>query len=68
MDTQTPEILSVSQRRSDVIESIHDGSFLADWVKSWIFLLTGIGPFMLWITDIYLFTAAEVKESRVRRR
>ena len=68
VDTHTAEILSVAQRRSDVIESIHDGSFFADWVKLWVFLPAGIGLFVLWITGIYLFTVAEFKKRRARSR
>jgi hypothetical protein len=68
VDTHTAEVLFVAQRRSDVIESIHDGSFFADWVKLWVFLPAGVGLFVLWISGIYLFTAAEVKKRKMRRR
>lgn len=68
VDTHTAEVLSIAQRRSDVIESIHDGSFFADWVKLWVFLPAGIGLFVLWITGIYLFTSAEYKKRKKRRR
>ena len=68
VDTRTAEVLSVAQRRSDVIESIHDGSFFADWVKLWLFLPAGVGLFVLWITGIYLFTSAEYKKRKKRKR
>ena len=33
IDTGTGDVLHVAYRRSDLIESIHDGSFFADRVK-----------------------------------
>jgi uncharacterized iron-regulated membrane protein len=68
IDTHTTEVLSIAQRRSDVIESIHDGSFFADWVKLWVFLPAGIGLFVLWVSGIYLFTFTEYKKRRNHRR
>jgi len=42
IDTQSGTILQQAYRRSDIIESIHDGSWFHDKVKLWIFLPTGI--------------------------
>jgi uncharacterized iron-regulated membrane protein len=55
VDTQTGEILQVAYRRSDIIESLHDGSFFHDAVKLWIFLPAGILLLVMWVTGIYLF-------------
>ena len=68
VDTHTSEVLSVAERRSDVIESIHDGSFFADWVKLGIFLPAGIGLFILWISGVYLFTMSEYRKYKTHRR
>lgn len=68
VDTHTAEVLSIARRRSDVIESIHDGSFFADWVKLWVFLPAGVGLFVLWISGLYLFTLTEYKKRTKRRR
>jgi len=68
VDTHTAEVLSIARRRSDVIESIHDGSFFADWVKLWVFLPAGVGLFVLWISGLYLFTLTEYKKRKKRRR
>ena len=38
IDTETAEILHVAFRRSDLIESIHDGSYFNDHFKLWLFL------------------------------
>lgn len=51
----TGEVLQVAYRRSDVIETLHDGSFFADWVKLWIFFPAGIVLFGLWLTGVYLW-------------
>ena len=55
IDTETAEILHVAVRRSDLIESIHDGSYFNDHFKLWVFLPAGIVLAMLVITGIYLF-------------
>ncbi len=55
IDTKTAEILQVKFRRSDIIESMHDGSWFTDTVKYWIFLPTGIIVLVLWITGVYLY-------------
>jgi hypothetical protein len=55
IDTETGAVLQKAYRRSDIIESIHDGSFFHDAVKMWIFLPSGIVLLLLWLTGIYLF-------------
>ncbi|SVE37987.1 uncharacterized protein METZ01_LOCUS490841, partial [marine metagenome] len=55
VDTQTGDVLQVAYRRSDLIESLHDGSWFHDKVKFWLFLPSGIILFVLWITGLYMF-------------
>jgi uncharacterized iron-regulated membrane protein len=55
LDTKTGEVLQVAYRRSDLIESIHDGSFFHDEVKLWVFLPSAMVLGGLWVTGIYLF-------------
>ena len=55
IDNQTKEILSVEYRRSDMIESIHDGSFFTDYVKFGWFLPTAILLIFMSISGIYMF-------------
>jgi hypothetical protein len=64
IDAETGAVLQTAYRRSDIIESIHDGSFFHDAVKMWIFLPSGIVLLLLWLTGIYLF----VIPLRVMRR
>ncbi len=68
VDTHTADILQVAQRRSDVIESIHDGSYFAEWVKLGVFLPIGIGLLILWVTGVYLFIVIEYKKVKNRRK
>lgn len=51
----TGEALQVAYRRSDLIESIHDGSWFHDAAKLWIFFPSALVLFGLWLTGMYLF-------------
>jgi uncharacterized iron-regulated membrane protein len=55
LDTKTGEVLRVAYRRSDLIESIHDGSFFHDSFKRRVFLPAGVILLVVWATGIYLF-------------
>jgi uncharacterized iron-regulated membrane protein len=55
VDTHTGSVLHVAERRSDVIEAIHDGSWFHDAAKLWIFLPSALVVLGLWITGVYLF-------------
>ena len=68
IDTATGEVLQVAYRRSDIIESLHDGSFFADWVKLYVFFPSALILFTLWGTGIYLFFLPHVKQWRKANR
>jgi len=68
VDTDTAEVLSVTYRRSDVIEQIHDGSYFADWVKLWVFFPVGITLLVLWMTGIYMFFLPYVKKAQKKKK
>lgn len=55
VDLTTGEVLQVAYRRSDLIESLHDGSWFHDRVKLWVFLPVAVVVLGLWLTGIYLF-------------
>jgi uncharacterized iron-regulated membrane protein len=55
IDTNTGAVLHVAERRSDVIEAIHDGSWFHDSATLWVFLPSAILVLGLWITGVYLF-------------
>lgn len=55
LDATNGQVLQVAYRRSDLIESLHDGSWFSDHAKLWVFLPSGILVLTLWCTGIYLF-------------
>lgn len=67
VDTRTAEVLKVAYRRSDLIESIHDGSFFSDEVKLFVFLPTGILLVVMWGTGIYLFLLPRMAKRKKKK-
>lgn len=67
IDTKTGEVLACNYRRSDFIESLHDGSFFHDGAKVWVFFPNGLVLFGLWLTGLYLW-CLPVIQKRVNRR
>lgn len=56
VDLGTGQVLQTAYRRSDLIESIHDGSFfLGNLSKLGIFLPSGIALLLMWITGLWMF-------------
>lgn len=51
----TGAVLQVAYRRSDVIESLHDGSFFGEPFKLGLFFPAGIVLLILWCTGVYLW-------------
>jgi len=56
VDLGTGRVLQTAYRRSDLIESIHDGSFFAgDWTKLGLFLPAGCGLLVLSLSGLWMF-------------
>ncbi len=56
VDLGTGRVLQTAYRRSDLIESIHDGSFFGgDWTKLGLFLPTGMTLLLLWLGGLWMF-------------
>jgi uncharacterized iron-regulated membrane protein len=68
VDIVTGEIVQVAYRRSDLIESIHDGSWFHDKAKLWIFLPAAAVVAGLWLTGMYLWALPIVMKRRGRIR
>ena len=68
VDTATAEVVQVAYRRSDLIESIHDGSFFHDKAKLWIFLPSAVVFLSLWGTGSYLFFLPHLAKRRNKKR
>jgi len=68
LDASTGAVLQVAYRRSDIIESLHDGSWFGEWTKLGLFLPVGLTLLGLWCTGLYLFFYPRwVKWRRPRR-
>ncbi len=70
LDAETAEVLQVAFRRSDLIESIHDGSFFHEKAKLWIFLPSAVVLLVLWVTGIWLFVVPLIskRKRKVKKR
>ncbi|MDF1814927.1 MAG: PepSY-associated TM helix domain-containing protein [Verrucomicrobiales bacterium] len=74
IDQETGEILQTAVRRSDFIETIHDGSIFTDYGKKYVFLPSSVILLILWLTGIYLFLfpintkRRKRKERRLKKR
>ncbi|HVF39678.1 MAG TPA: hypothetical protein VM939_07235, partial [Gemmatimonadaceae bacterium] len=56
VDLGTGRVLQTAYRRSDLIESIHDGSFFAgDLSKLGLFLPSGAALLIMWLTGMWMF-------------
>jgi hypothetical protein len=56
IDLGTGRVLQTAYRRSDLLESIHDGSFFAgDWTKLGLFLPSGVVVLLLWISGMWMW-------------
>ena len=62
IDIETAEIYAKNFRRSDIIESIHDGSFFSEVVKYGWFLPSGILLLILSLSGIYMFFYSYIEE------
>jgi uncharacterized iron-regulated membrane protein len=67
IDLGTGEIVQVAFRRSDWIESIHDGSIFGDIVKLGIFFPTAVGLLLLWLGGMWMWLYPFIGRRRVRR-
>ena len=68
LDLATGAVLQTKYRRSDLIESIHDGSWFADVVKRWVFLPTAVVLLGLWVTGVYLWILPINAKRSARKR
>ena len=55
VDSTTGNILSVEKRRSDLIESLHDGSFFGRSVKYFVSFPTAIILLIISLSGLYMF-------------
>lgn len=68
IDSATGRMLQTARRRSDWIESLHDGSWFGNVAKQWVFLPSGALLLVLWATGLYLFLLPQLSRRRAVRR
>jgi hypothetical protein len=69
VDLGTGRVLQTAYRRSDLIESIHDGSFFAgDWTKLGLFLPAGLVLLLLWISGLWMWWVPFIAKRRRAHR
>ena len=66
VDLGTAEILQIAYRRSDWLESIHDGSIFGDAVKLYVFFPAAITLVVLWTGGVWMFVLPFINRRRVR--
>ena len=67
VDLGTGAIMHVAYRRSDWIESIHDGSIFGDTIKLGLFFPAAVGLVLLWFGGVWMFVLPFLNRRRVRR-
>ncbi|MCH2191003.1 MAG: PepSY domain-containing protein [Gammaproteobacteria bacterium] len=68
IDSQTGTILHVAKRRSDLIESIHDGTFFEKRANLWLMLPVATVAIIMSITGIIMFMIPYLSKKRRPRR
>ena len=72
LNLKTGDVLQVAYRRSNLIESLHDGSFFFKGAKLAVFLPAAIILIWLWLSGMYLFfitlNARHKKRQRLKQK
>jgi hypothetical protein len=65
VDLGTGRVLQTAYRRSDLIETIHDGSFFGgDWTKLGLFLPAGLTLLLLWLGGLWMWWVPFIAKRR----
>jgi len=68
VDLGTGRVMQVAYRRSDWIESIHDGSIFGDWVKLGVVLPSALVLLLLWGSGVWMWVYPFIGRRRVRQQ
>ena len=66
IDAATGDVLKTARRNSDLIESIHEGTWFHPRARTWIFLPAAVILFGLWCTGLYLWLLPHLARYRKR--
>jgi uncharacterized iron-regulated membrane protein len=67
VDGSSGKVLHRAYRRSDLIESIHDGTFFHDKARLWLFLPAALVLLLMWISGLYMLVPS-LKHKWARRK
>lgn len=67
IDLGSGEVLQAAYRRSDIINSIHEGAYFGDGVKWYIFLPAALSLFVLLGTGLWMFLSPLARKWRRKR-
>jgi uncharacterized iron-regulated membrane protein len=68
VDAVSGDVLSVERRMSDLLESIHDGSFFGDWVHRWIMPIAACALMFLTFSGLWLWLEPTIRKRRRKQR
>ena len=69
VDLGTGAVLQSAYRRSDLLESIHDGSFFGgDLTKLAVFLPAGVVLLIMWASGLWMFVYPFIGRYKLRKR
>ncbi len=68
IDIATGDVLQIAFRRSDIIESIHDGSFFADWMHTWLWPALALSLIFLAFSGYWIWLEPKYRRAKRRRK
>ena len=68
IDAVTGAVLQVAYRRSDWLETIHDGSFFAEWWHDWGMPVVSMGLLFLAFSGLWLWLEPKYRRRQRKRR
>ena len=68
IDAVTGDVLSVAWRPSDLLEDIHDGSYVGEWFHTWIMPVVACGLLFLVCSGLWLWIEPIVRKRRRKAR
>ncbi len=68
VDAITGAVLHTAYRRSDWLETIHDGSFFADWFHEWGMPVASVGLLFLAFSGLWLWLEPKYRRRQRKRR
>jgi uncharacterized iron-regulated membrane protein len=67
VDISDGAVLQVAFRRSDFIETIHDGSFYANWLHDWVWPCVAVCMFFLVFSACWLWLEPKYRRAKRKR-